>query len=100
MLTLANGVDEPEEACSARDAVGDGVDTDDGVSGAEEEAVENGGRDPGWVVCGVVGLEAGGEASWQADGGAESADDANLTGDGNEVLYAHELGDRSGHLGS
>ena len=81
------------------DVVGDGVDADDGVAGAEEEAVEDGGGDAGGVVGGVVGLQAGGEAAGKAYGGAEACDDGDLAGDEDEVLQAHELGDGGGHLG-
>ena len=83
----------------ALEAVGGGVDADDGVAGAEEQAVEDGGGDAARVVGGVVGLEAGGETAGQADGGAEAGDDADFAGDGDQVLHAHELGDGGGHLG-
>ena len=98
-VALADGVDEAEEGGGGGDVVGGGVDADDGVAGAEEEAVDDGGGDADGVVGWVVGLEAGGETAGQADGGAEAGDDADFAGDGDEVLHAHELGDGGGHLG-
>src|SRR5271163_3768819 len=80
LVSAADVVDELEERGDGGDIVGDGVDADDGVAGAEEEAVEDGGGDACWVVGGVVGLKAGGEAAGKANGGAEFGDDVYFAG--------------------
>ena len=95
---LADVVDEAEEMSDGAGVVGDGIDADDGVARAEEEAVEDAGGDAEGVFRGVVWLEAGGEAAGQADGGAEAGDDRNFASDGDEVLGAHEFGDGGDHL--
>ncbi len=80
------------------EAVGGGVDADDGVAAAVEQAVEHGGGDAAQIVGGMVGLEADGEAAGQAEGVAEAGDDAALLRGEDQVLIAHELGDGGGHL--
>ena len=79
--------------------VGDGVDADDGVTRAEEKAIEDAGGDAFGIIGRVVGLEAGGEASRQADGGTEAGDDVDLARGEDEVLQAHEFRDGGGDLG-
>ena len=96
---LAEGVDHAEEPGGGGGVVSGGVDADDRVAGAEEEAVEDGGGDSGGRVGGVVGLEAGTEAVGKSDGGAEAGDDADFLGGGDEVLDAHEFAYGRGHLG-
>ena len=98
LVAAAYVVDEMEEGGESGDVVGDGVDADDGVAGAEEKTVEDGGGDAGGVVGGVVGLETGGEAAGKSDGGAEFRNDGDFACDEDEVLKAHEFGDGSGHL--
>ena len=96
---LAGMVEEMEELGGGLDAVGDWVDADDGVSGAEEEAARMAAAMPVGRVSWVVWLEAGGETSGEADGGAKAGDDADAAGDEDEVLDAHEFGDGGGDLG-
>ncbi len=98
-IALADVVDEMEKRDGGGDVVGCGVDADDGVAGAEEEAVDDGGGDTDGIVGGVVGLEAGGEAAGEAYGCAEAGDYVDFSGCGDEVLHAHELGDGGGHFG-
>src|SRR5271154_3877638 len=99
VVALTDVVDEVKKGCDGGDVVGDGVDADDGVAGAEEEAVENAGGDADWVVRWMVGLEARGETAGKANGRAEAGDDGDFAGGVDEVLHAHELGDGGGHLG-
>ena len=66
-VAFAYGVDEAQEFGGARDAVACGVDADDGVAGAEREAVNDGGGDTDGVVGGVVRLQARGEAAAETD---------------------------------
>jgi len=100
LVAAADVVDEMEERGEGGNVVGDGIDADDGVAGAKEEAVENGGGDACRIVGGVVGLEAGGEAAGKAYCGAKFCDDGDFAGYQDEVLEAHEFGDSSGHLRS
>ena len=81
MEAFARTVDKLEQLDQRAQRVGDGIDADDGVAGAEHEAVDNGGGDAGGIVRGMVGLEARGEAAGQADGGAEARDDADFSRD-------------------
>ncbi len=99
LVAAADVIDEMEERGESGYVIGDGVDADDGVAGAEEEAVEDGCCDACWVVGGMVGLEAGGEAAGQAYGGAEFCDDIYFAGYEDEVLKAHEFGDGGGYFG-
>lgn len=46
----------------------------------------------------MVGLQACAQSTGQADGGAESGRVGDGAGDGDEVLVAHQLGDRGHHL--
>ena len=68
------------------EVIGDGVDADDRVAGAEHQAVDDGSGDAGGVVGGMVGLEARRKAAGQSDGGAEARDDADFARDEDEVL--------------
>ena len=95
---LADSVYHAQQAGDGGGVVADWIDADDGVSGAEQQAVEERCGDAGGVVGGVVGLEAGGEPAGESDGGAKAGYDADLGGDEDEVLDAHELADGGGHL--
>jgi len=96
---FADGVDHAQEAGDYRWIVAGGVYADDGVSRAEEQAIEDGGGDAGWIVGGVVGLETRGETAVESDGSAKARDVADTRGDEDEILNAHELADRGCHLG-
>jgi len=95
---LAEGVDHAQQAGGGCGVVSGGIDADDRVAGAEEQAIEDGGGDAGGVVGGVIGLKAGAETAFQADSGAEAGDDPDFAGGGDQVLDAHELGCCGGHL--
>ena len=98
-VALADVVDETEQGGCGGDVVGGGVDSDDGVAGAEEETVDDGGSDACGVVGGVVGLEACGETAGETNGGAETGDYLDFSRCCDEVLHTHELGDGGGHFG-
>ena len=66
-IALDDAVEHVEQRFQGVEIIGNGVDADDGVAGAEEEAVDDGGGDACGVVSGVVGLEAGGEASRESN---------------------------------
>jgi hypothetical protein len=95
----ACAIDKVQQVNDGAEAVGDGVDTDDGVAGAKHEAVDDGRRDAGGRVGGVIGLQTRGEATGQADGAAESCDDRDFPRDQYQVLQTHQFGDGGGHLG-
>ncbi len=91
-------VEQAEQMSGRGDAVRGGIDADDGVAGAVEDAVDDRGEDACGIVGGVIGLKADGEGAGEADGGTEGRDDAAAAGGQDEVLVAHELGDGGGHL--
>ena len=95
---LAESVDHAQQTASDGDVVAGGIDADDGVAGAEQETVEDGGGDPQGRVSRVIGLEPCAEAAGQADGGTEAGDHADFGGGGDQVLDAHELADGGCHL--
>src|SRR5438105_718894 len=97
-VSLANGVDEIKQLARAGDVIGGGVDSDDGVARAEEQAIDDSSGDADWVVSGVIGLQPRRETARQANGGAKTCNDADLACDGDEVLHAHELRDCGCHL--
>ena len=78
--------------------VGNRVDADDRVAAAEHESIDDAGRDSFGVVGGMIRLQARGEAARQADRGAEARHHADLRGDGNQVLQAHDFRNGRGHL--
>jgi len=86
---LTDGVDHAQEAGCGGNAVAGGIDSDYSITGAKEEAIENGGGDSGGRVSGVVGLKAGAEAAGETDGRAKAGDDADFGGGDDEVLHTH-----------
>ena len=80
------------------DAVGGRVDADHRVAGAKQQAVEHGGGDAARIVGRMVGLQAHRQPAGQADRVAEAGDDPAFGGDRDQVLQAHDLADRGGHL--
>ena len=80
------------------DAVGGGIDADHRIAATVEQAVEHRGGDAGGIIGGVVGLQAHGQPAGQADGIAEGGDDADATGNGDQILIAHQFRNRGDHL--
>src|ERR1019366_8971216 len=72
---LAGACYKLEKLNQCAERIGDGVDADNRVAGAEHEAVDDGGGDAGGIVGWVVGLEARGESAGETDRGAESCND-------------------------
>ena len=95
---LAQGIDHAQQARGHGHVVARGVDADDRVAGAEQQAIENGRGNAGGVVGGVVGLEPRAQPAGQANGGAEARDHADFARGGNQVLHAHQLAHGRGHL--
>ena len=79
-------------------AVGRRVDADDGVSGAQEQAVENARRDAARIVGRMIGLQADRQAAGQAQRIAEFGDHRALRGHHHEVLQTADLAHGGGHL--
>ena len=98
-VALAHRVQHGEQRARGIDAVGGRVDADHRVAGTEQQPVERGGGDAARIVGRMVGLQAHREAPGQADRVAEARDDAALGRDRDQVLQAHQLADRGGHLG-
>jgi hypothetical protein len=73
--------------------VGRRVHADHRVARAMQQAVQRRECDAPAVIGGVVGLVAGGDAALQPDGGAEAGHDADLAGNRDQVLHAHDLRD-------
>jgi len=71
--------------------VGCGIDADHGVAAAVQQAVEYGCGDALEVVGRMVGLQAVGQASRQAQGVTKTRHDADLGSRQHQVLHAHDL---------
>ncbi len=97
-VALDDGVEHLQKLADALGVVGGRVDADHRVAVAVEQAVENARGDAGAVVGGVVGLQAGGHPPAQADGVAKARDHADLLRHQDQVLHAHQLGDRGDHF--
>ena len=98
-VALAHRVEHREQRARGIDAVGRRVDADHRVAGAEQQPVERGCGDAARIVGRMVGLQAHRETPGQADRVAEARDDAALCRHRDQVLQAHQLADRGGHLG-
>ncbi len=94
-----DAVEEAQELRNRAVIVRGGIDTDDRVAAAVEEAVHDLRGDRPGVVDRVVRLKAHREPPRKADGVPERGDVPNLRGGADEVLVSHELGDGRGHLG-
>ena len=68
------------------------------VPRAEGEALQQGGHDAVGIVGGMVGLEAAGQGTRQADGGVAVGGDADFFGRVDEIQIAHQLGHGGDHL--
>ena len=100
MVSRNEAVQHAEETGDVGQTVRGRVDADDGVAGTVVEAVDGGRQDAFRVVGGMIGLQPCGEAPLQAQRVAESDHDAALGSHADEILEAHNLADRSRHLGS
>jgi len=74
------------------------VDADDGVAGAEQEAVQDARGDGAQIVGRMVGLQPHREAAGQPDGVAEARHHRTLRGYHHQILEPADLGDRRRHL--
>mmetsp|Transcript_3267 Transcript_3267/g.8347 ORF Transcript_3267/g.8347 Transcript_3267/m.8347 type:complete len:240 (+) Transcript_3267:954-1673(+) len=92
-------VQQLQQAHHLGQVVGGGVDADDRVARAHQQAVEQAGGDAGLVVGRVVGLQPRGQPAAPAERAAEARDHLAALGDQQQVLHAAELGDGGGHLG-
>ena len=92
-------VDEVEQGDGGGDVVGGGVDADDGVAGAEEEAVDDGGGDAAGSSVGWLGWRRVERRPGRPRVVRKRVTTGILRGDGDEVLDAHEFGDGGGHFG-
>ncbi len=99
LIPHSNGIDEPQQRNNRFNAIGDRIDADDGVAAFQHQAVNDAGSDTPRIVGWVIGLETRRETSWEANGGAELRDHANLGSHRDQVLQAHDLGYGGGHLG-
>ena len=95
----AHVLEHRQERMGALGTVGRGVDADDGVARAEQEAVENARRDAGEIVGGVIGLQPHREAAGEPDGVAEAGDDRAFRRHHHQILQAADLAHRRRHLG-
>ncbi len=89
---------QPQQLADDRRAVGGRIDPDHRVARAQQQAVDDRGGDASEVVGGVVGLQAGGEAAGEAQRAAETCGHLGFGADQDEILVAHDLADRGGHL--
>ena len=80
------------------DAVGCRIDADDSIAGAEQQSIEGRCGDALWIVGRMVGLQAHGQPTRQADGVAEAGDDAAFRGHRDQILQAHQLADGGRHF--
>ncbi len=93
------GLQKLDDADVVRQGIGGRVHPDDRVARAHQQAVEGRDQDALGRIGRMVRLVAGGEASGQADRGAEARHDRPLGGHRDEVLQPADLGDRRDHLG-
>ncbi len=95
---LPDGVEHHEQRMRALHAVGCRIDADDGVAGAEQQPVENAGRDAARIVGRVVGLQPRRQAPGQADGAAEFGHRRAFRRHDHQILQPADLGDRRRHF--
>ena len=82
------------------DVVARRVDADHGVAAAEHQAVDDRGGDAAPVVGRVIGLQAHGHVPLEAERVAKAASRrSTLRAAEDQVLVAHDFGDRGRHLG-
>ena len=94
----AHLVEHGKERMRPLRAVGRGIDADDGIAGAEEEAVENARGDAGGIVGRMIGLQPHREPAGKPDGVAEAGHDRALRRHHHQVLQAADLAHRRRHL--
>ena len=87
-----------EQRVRALGTVGRGIDADDGVAGAEQQAVEDAGGDAGGIVGRMIGLQPHRQPAGQPDGVAEAGDDRALRRHHHQVLQPADLAHRRRHL--
>ena len=81
-----------------RQAVAGRIDADHRVPGAVQQAVEHAGGDAFHIIGRMIGLQAHAQAPRQADSVAKTGDDPAFAGGEDQILIAHQLADRGGHL--
>jgi hypothetical protein len=91
-------VEHHEQLVSALRAVSRRIDADHGIARAEQQAVENTGRDTAQVIGWMIGLEPHREPAGQADRVAKSGHDAAFRRDQHQVLEPADLADRRRHF--
>ena len=97
-VLLAHGIEQVQQLAHGFGVVGGGIDADDGVAAAVEQAVEQAGGDAARVVGGVVGLEARGQPPTQPQRVAKLRDNLAAAGHPNQLLAAHQLAHGRHHL--
>ena len=88
-----------EQRMRALGTVGRGIDADDGVAGAEQEAVHDAGGDAADIVGRMVGLQSHRQPAGQPDGVAEAGHDGAFRRHHHQILQPADLADRRRHLG-
>ena len=74
------------------------VHADDGISAAEQQAINGGQEYPAKIIGRVIGLDPNPQDAGLAHGIATARDVADFAGRHNQVFIAHQLGDRRGDL--
>ena len=92
-------VEHGEEIEDRRHVVAGRVNADHGVAAAEHEAVDDRSGDAALVVGRVIGLQAHGHTPLEAERVAKAGHDLDLACREDEILVAHDFGDRGRHLG-
>ena len=72
--------------CASLGAVGRGIDADDSIDRAQQQAVEDGGGDAARIVRRMIGLQADRQPAGQPDRIAEAGDDRGISPRQHEVL--------------
>ena len=80
-------------------AVGHRVQADDSIARAKRQALQRGRRDALRIIRGMIGLQAAGKRSRQADGGVAVGCDCDFVCRIDEVQVAHQLTDSRYHFG-
>ena len=95
---LPDVVEQPDDPHIVLHAVGRRIDADHRIANAEQQTVEQAGRDAAGIVGRMVRLQPGREPAGKPDRVAESGNDAAFGGDDDEILHAHDLRHGGDHL--
>ena len=96
LTRISSSIDS--SACARSGLSVAGIDADDRVAGAEQQAVENAGGDAARIVGRMIGLQPHRQAAGQADGVAKARDHRAFRGHHHQVLQPADLAHRRRHF--